>query len=390
VFLRSSEIAKSVYNTGVKIFSADAVKGEFVTMQHKKRIVLLFGGQSSEHDVSCVSGATVARNINRDKYDVLLIGITKDGSWLKAESVEQMESGEWLNSHVSASLLPDAGLKSVLLDDDGALSLVRVDVLFPVLHGLYGEDGCVQGLAELAQIPYVGCGVLSSSVTMDKATTKAVLDRLGVPQARYLAFRREEMEDMDGLCDRIEAELGWPVFVKPSNAGSSCGISKAKDRDSLKAALELAASHDCKLVVEEAIVGRELECAALGGWNAKISGVGEILAAAEFYDYDAKYKNAESRTVLSADLPAGKEDEIRAIAKKVYRALDCDGLSRVDFFLEQGTDRVIFNEINTIPGFTSISMYPKLWETAGVPLPELVERLIATASVTPHHPAQNA
>ncbi len=353
-------------------------------MKEKKNLILLFGGQSSEHDVSCVSAVTVAGGVDRQKYDLLLIGITKDGRWLKTDSIDDVASGKWRESTVRAALLPDAGLKSVLIDDNGVLSLVRADVVFPVLHGLYGEDGCVQGLLELAQIPYVGCGVLSSAVTMDKATTKAIVDRLGVAQAKYLAFRREEMADLEGLCDRIETALGWPVFVKPSNAGSSCGISKAGNRDELKKALEIAAENDFKIVVEEAIVGRELETAALGGWNARVCGVGEILATAEFYDYDAKYKDSTSRTVLNADLPEGKADEIREAAKKIYRALDCDGLSRVDFFLEKGTNRVIFNEINTIPGFTSISMYPKLWETAGVPLPELVEDLIESASVTPH------
>ena len=353
-------------------------------MNDKKNLVVLFGGQSSEHEVSCVSAATVAGAVDTKRYDLLLIGITKDGRWLKTDCLDDVKSGKWRESTVRASLLPDAGLRSVLIDDNGKLSLVPVDVVFPVLHGLYGEDGCVQGLCELAQIPYVGCGVLSSAVTMDKATTKAIVERIGVTQAKYLAFRREELADMDSVCERIEMGLGYPVFVKPSNAGSSCGISKASDRVELKKALEIAAQNDFKIVVEEAIVGRELETAVLGGWDGKVCGVGEILATAEFYDYDAKYNDSTSRTVLNAELPAGKTDEIREAAKKVYRALDCDGLSRVDFFLEKGTDRVIFNEINTIPGFTSISMYPKLWEAASVPLPELVERLIESASVTPH------
>jgi len=353
-------------------------------MSDKKNLVLLFGGQSSEHEVSCVSAATVARGVDTEKYDLLLIGITKEGRWLKTNTVEEIVSGEWKHSTVRAVLLPDAQLKSVLIDDGHELTMVHVDVVFPVLHGLYGEDGCVQGLLELAQIPYVGCGVLSSAATMDKATTKAIVERIGVAQAKYLIFRREELADLDEVCGQIETVLGYPVFVKPSNAGSSCGISKASDRDGLKKALHIAAENDFKIVVEEAIVGRELETAALGGWDARVSGVGEILATAEFYDYDDKYLNGTSRTVLSAELPEGKADEIREAAKKIYRALDCDGLSRVDFFLENGTNRVIFNEINTIPGFTSISMYPKLWETAGIPLRELVERLIESAAVTPH------
>ena len=351
-------------------------------METKKKVALLFGGQSSEHEVSCVSGATVARNIDREKYDLLLIGITKEGRWLHVDSTDQIASGEWRRGRRGAALLPDAALKSVLLSDGEKFSLARVDVLFPVLHGLYGEDGCPQGIAELAQIPYVGCDVLSSAATMDKATTKAVLARCCIPQARYAAFRREELDDMGGVVRRVESELSYPVFVKPSNAGSSCGVSKAGSRAQLVEALKLAAAQDCKVIAEETIVGRELECALLGGWDAEASGVGEILAGAEFYDYDAKYRSSASRTVVDPPLPPGKREEIRAMAKKIFRALDCRGLSRADFFLEKDTDRVVFNEINTIPGFTAISMYPKLWEAAGVPLPELVEKLIESAAVT--------
>ena len=347
-------------------------------METKKKVALLFGGQSSEHEVSCVSGATVARNIDREKYDLLLIGITKEGRWLHVDSTDQIASGEWRRGRRGAALLPDAALKSVLLSDGEKFSLARVDVLFPVLHGLYGEDGCPQGIAELAQIPYV----LSSAATMDKATTKAVLARCGIPQARYAAFRREELDDMGGVVRRVESELSYPVFVKPSNAGSSCGVSKAGSRAQLVEALKLAAAQDCKVIAEETIVGRELECALLGGWDAEASGVGEILAGAEFYDYDAKYRSSASRTVVDPPLPPGKREEIRAMAKKIFRALGCRGLSRADFFLEKDTDRVVFNEINTIPGFTAISMYPKLWEAAGVPLPELVEKLIESAAVT--------
>jgi len=351
-------------------------------METKKKVALLFGGQSSEHEVSCVSGATVARSIDSDKYDLLLIGITKEGRWLHVESADQIVSGEWRQSRKGAALLPDAALKSVLLGDGGSFSLERIDVLFPVLHGLYGEDGCPQGIAEMAQIPYVGCDVLSSAATMDKATTKAVLQCHGIPQARYAAFRREELDDMDCVVRRIEAELSYPVFVKPSNAGSSCGVTKAGSREQLVEALKLAAAQDCKVIAEETVFGRELECALLGGWEAEASGVGEILAGAEFYDYDAKYHSSASRTVIDPPLPAGKREEIRAMAKKIFRALDCRGLSRADFFLEKGTNRVVFNEINTIPGFTAISMYPKLWEAAGVPLPKLIEKLIESAAVT--------
>ncbi|MGI6075182.1 MAG: D-alanine--D-alanine ligase family protein [Pyramidobacter sp.] len=353
-------------------------------MNHKKRIALLFGGQSSEHEVSCVSGATVAGAIDREKYDLLLIGITKEGRWLKANSVEEIRSGAWRNSATEAALLPDATLKSVLVRSENGCRLLPVDVIFPVLHGLYGEDGCPQAIAELAQIPYVGCGVLSSALTMDKALTKAVLSRLGIPQTAFRAFRREELDDFAPVAADVEAKIGYPAFVKPANAGSSCGISRVSSREELRDALKLAASQDCKVIVEAEVRGRELECALLGGWNAETAGVGEILSAAAFYDYDAKYKNPASKTVIDPRLPAGKSEEICAMAVKVYRALDCRGLARADFFLEEGTNRVVFNEINTIPGFTSISMYPKLWEAAGLSLEDLVQRLIDSAAVTAH------
>jgi len=353
-------------------------------MEKKKRIALIFGGQSSEHEVSCVSGATVAGAIDRSRYDVLLIGITKKGKWVRADSIEQIKSGAWRESRTGAALLPDAALKSVLLHGEGGFSLMPVDIVFPVLHGLYGEDGCPQAITELAQIPYVGCGVLSSALTMDKAAAKAVLARLGVPQTPYLVFRREELDDFGRIASMVDESLGYPVFVKPSNAGSSCGVTRVVSREKLGEAVKLAASQDCKIVIEAEVRGRELECALLGGWNAEASGVGEILAGAEFYDYDAKYRNPASKTVIDPELPAGKREEIRALALKVYRALDCRGLSRADFFLEKDTDRVIFNEINTIPGFTAISMYPKLWEAAGISLNELVQKLIDSAAVTEH------
>ncbi len=350
-------------------------------MGRKKRVALLFGGQSSEHEVSCLSAATVARNVSGEKYELLLIGITKEGRWLKVDSVDAIESGAWREGKIGAALLPDASLKSVLLSGGGEYSLLPVDVVFPMLHGLWGEDGCPQGIAEMAQIPYVGCNVESSAVTMDKVATKAILERLGVPQAPYLAFRREELADLDAAAEKISRALGFPVFVKPSNAGSSCGISCASNLEELKTALQLAITHDYKVVIEAKVVGRELECAVLGGWNAKASGVGEILAATDFYDYDAKYNSSESKTVIDPILPDGSCEEIRSWAVKIFRALDCSGLSRVDFFLSDD-GRVIFNEINTIPGFTAISMYPKLWEAAGISLSSLIEKLIESASVT--------
>jgi len=345
----------------------------------KLKIAVLFGGQSSEHEISCISAVTVIQNIDRNRYDLLLIGITKEGRWVLTESVEAIQNGRWKEGTTGAVLSPDASVHGVLLLEDGRVTVERVDVAFPVLHGRYGEDGTIQGILELAQIPYVGCGVLSSAVSMDKLYTKIIVDTLGVAQARYLPVRRKALADMDSVVASIEETFTYPVFVKPSNAGSSKGVSKASDREELKKALQTAADEDYKILVEEAIAGRELECAVLGGSDVRTSGVGEILPAAEFYDYEAKYHNEDSKTVLSPSLPEGKAEELRLAAADIFRAVDGLGLARVDFFLEIGTNRIVFNEINTIPGFTSISMYPMLWEEQGLPKPQLVEALIQTA-----------
>ncbi len=345
----------------------------------KKTIVVLFGGQSSEHEVSCVSAVTVINNIDRDHYDVLLVGITKEGEWLLTGSVEDITSGAWKDGKKTAILSPDRSKPSLLIIEGTKVEYQKVDVVFPVLHGLFGEDGTVQGLLELAGIPYVGCGVLASSVSMDKLYTKIIVDSLGIRQAAYEAVYGKELDEMEKVVERIERRLSYPVFIKPSNAGSSKGITKAHNRDELITGLKLAVEHDRKILVEETIVGREIECAVLGGLEAKASGVGEILAAAEFYDYDAKYNNADSKTIISPELPEGKAQEISDAAVKIFRAVDGYSLSRVDFFLEKDTNEIVFNEINTLPGFTAISMYPMLWEAKGISKPQLVEKLIQTA-----------
>lgn len=346
---------------------------------NKKSVAVIFGGQSSEHEVSCISATTIINNINTEKYQIIMIGITKDGRWLKVDKVEDIVSGEWRNSTITAVISPDASQKSILYLDGEKMEKVTVDVVFPAMHGLNGEDGTIQGLLELAQIPYVGCGVLASAVSMDKLYTKIIVDTLHIRQAKYVAVLRKQMEDMEEVTSRVESCLEYPVFVKPSNAGSSQGVSKAKNREELIAALELAVKHDRKILVEETIVGREIECAVLGGKEVKASGVGEILAAADFYDYEAKYNNPESKTVISPELPAGVEEQIRKAAVEIFTAVDGFGLSRVDFFVEHETNEVIFNEINTLPGFTSISMYPMLWDAKGIKKPELVEMLIEMA-----------
>lgn len=399
----------------------------------KETIAVLFGGQSSEHVVSCMSAANVIGQIDKEKYNLLLLGITEEGRWLLTKSVEDIRSGAWRDGKVTAVLSPDASKKCVVVSipagekcaaelaavldaagldlpyaanerdaDEGTLGTqpgsapgepqegnapraaycceIPVDVVFPVLHGLYGEDGTVQGLLELARIPYVGCGVLASAVSMDKLYTKIVVDDLGIRQARYVPVMREELRDMEAAADKVEAELDYPVFVKPSNAGSSRGVSKAKDRAALAAALTEAARHDRKILVEETVVGREIECAVFGGGSRPVeaSGVGEILAAAEFYDFDAKYYNSESRTVVDPVLPGSAAETVRENAIAIFEAVDGYGLARVDFFVT-ADGGVIFNEINTMPGFTAISMYPMLWEARGVSKSQLVEKLIAHA-----------
>ncbi len=346
-----------------------------------KNIVVLMGGRSSEHEVSLVSAATVIENINTDKYNIVMIGITKDGQWKLIDSLEHVKDGSWVNGRVSAYISPDTDKKELCIIRGEKVDTLDIDVVFPVLHGMNGEDGTVQGLLELARIPYVGCGVLASACSMDKFYTKVIVDAIGVRQAKFVGVHRSQLKDMESIVASVEKELDYPVFVKPSKAGSSQGVSKADNREELVQALELAARHDTKILVEETIVGRELECAVLGGATVQSSGIGEVLAADEFYSYDAKYNNAESRTVVGPELPEGKEEEIRRDAEAIFKALDGYGLSRVDFFLTDEGQEVVFNEINTLPGFTSISMYPMLWEARGLDKRTLVQNLIDLAMV---------
>lgn len=342
---------------------------------------VIFGGQSSEHEVSCMSAVNIINQIDPSVYRLILIGITKDGHWLKVDSAEDIQTGAWTAGKVEAVLSPDATKKCLILtDSEGHMTSQPIDLVFPVLHGRYGEDGTIQGLLELAKIPYVGCGVLSSAVSMDKLYTKIIVDRLGIRQAAYEPVMADELAHMDQVTARIEANIPYPVFIKPSNAGSSRGVSRADTREELEKGLRIAAAEDTKILVEEMIVGHEVECAVFGGGSEPVasSGVGEILAAAEFYDYDAKYHNAESKTVTDPKLPGNAAQEIPQMAKAIFQAVDGYGLSRVDFFVkEDGT--VVFNEINTMPGFTAISMYPMLWEARGISKKELVAKLMEHA-----------
>ncbi len=345
---------------------------------NKKTIAVLFGGQSSEHDVSKVSAATVISNMNTEKYYILPVYITKEGKWLLYDGpVENINSNGWEKYATNCILSPDTSHSGLLRIVGEKVKKIPVDLVFPVLHGAYGEDGTIQGLLELAKLPYVGCGVLSSAVSMNKAFTKIIVESLGIAQAKYTIVYAHQLEnEIESCLERIENTCGYPCFVKPACAGSSVGITKAHNRDELLDGLWTAAKEDSTIVVEENIDGHELECGVLGNDDVTASVVGEIFSASEFYDYDAKYNNKESKTVLPADIPEDKAEEIRSDAVKIFKALDGKGLSRVDFFLEKESGRVVFNEINTLPGFTAISMYPMLFNEAGYSTEQLVDKLI--------------
>lgn len=349
----------------------------------KKVVAVLFGGQSSEHDISRISAVTVISNIPRDKYYVMPVYITRDGRWMLYDGpVENLSGGQWEKYAMRALLSPDAEHGGLLRIVGDKVKNIHIDIAFPVLHGRFGEDGSVQGLLELARIPYVGCGILSSALSMNKAFTKIIAEKAGLEQAEYEVVRRTELKDEQArqeIIESIEGRLGYPCYVKPANAGSSVGITRAVNRESLEAGLDLAAENDKTIVVEREVKGRELECAVLGNENPKASGVGEIIAGAEFYDFDAKYNSKESKTIVPADLDGELSEEIKRRAVKIYKALECSGLARVDFFVEDENNRIIFNEINTMPGFTSISMYAMLWDAAGIGIEQLVDTLIELA-----------
>lgn len=346
---------------------------------NKKNLVVIFGGNSSEHQVSCISSQTIIKNIDTELYNVLLVGITREGQWLFVDSLDELANDTWRETGKKTILSPDSLAKELLVFDEDGMKSVKVDVIFPVLHGPNGEDGTIQGLFDLARIPYVGCGVLASAVSMDKFYTKIVVNHIGgIRQAEFVGVYKNDLKNMDAVVTEVEEKLAYPVFVKPSCAGSSNGVSKAKDRDGLVKALLLAAEHDDKILVEETISGREVECAVFGVDEFKASGIGEVLAAGEegFYTYDSKYNNAESKTIIDPELPEGVAEKIRTSALRIFKAVSGSGLSRVDFFVEHGTNDIVFNEINTLPGFTSISMYPMLWAARGMDTKTLVNQLI--------------
>ncbi len=357
----------------------------------KKKVVVLFGGVSSEHEVSRVSAACAVENLP-DDCEALPIGITKDGRWLYFPgSTDEMRSGAWEQNEgcCEAIISPDRSVHGIMIKEGDAYTTMYVDVVLPWLHGRNGEDGTVQGLLEISGIPYVGCGVLASSTCMDKIVTNTLFDAAGVPHCRWDWMTTADIDRFDEIEARLAEKLHYPIFVKPANAGSSVGVTKATDKEQLRAAVELAAWHDDRIVFEEAVVGHEVECAVMG--NAEngeasllASTPGEVLAAAEFYDYDAKYVSSESKTVIPAHIEREQLMEVRRLARKAYTALGCSGLSRCDFFVrEDGT--VLINEINTLPGFTPISMYPKLMAHEGIACRELLCKLIALAEERSAH-----
>ncbi len=352
----------------------------------KKNICVIFGGQSSEYEVSLVSASFVMSHVDQDKFNLYPVGITKEGRWfLYNGPIEKVKDGTWQQAAFCqmAFIAPDAAVQGLVVltgSPDRPVEQIPLDAVFPVLHGRNGEDGTIQGLFELAGIPYVGCGVAASAIAMDKVFSRTIFDAAGIPQASWLWSRvTDYQQDPAVEIDRIEKQFTYPVFVKPANAGSSVGVSKAKNREALTAALTLAFEHDTKAVIEEFIDGRELEIAVLGGDSPIASCCGEIIPANEFYDYEAKYHNAASRSILPAEISEQNYQKIKDYALRAFAAIDGAGLSRVDFFISNKDGRVLLNEINTLPGFTAISMYPKLMEHAGLSSQELVTRLIELA-----------
>lgn len=345
----------------------------------KKRLGVIFGGTSTEHEVSIVSGTSVIKNLNKEKYEIYSIYIDKAGEWYEFELDNKTYK-------VGDEIIGTKKIENIWN------YLKTMDILFPVLHGLQGEDGTIQGMFELLKIPYVGTRVLGSSVCMDKVYSKIIFEKAKLNQAKYVYIRKfedqyiyinedfsEEVLDIQETVNKIMEKIDFPMFVKPSNSGSSVGISKAKNKDELINSIIEASKFDKKILIEENINGREIECAVLGNEEVKASVLGEILPAEAFYSFSAKYQNSDSKTVEAPDLPEELTKKVRELAVKAYKAADCQGLSRVDFFVDDKENKIYINEINTLPGFTEISMYPKLWEKSGLTYTELLDKLIELA-----------
>jgi D-alanine-D-alanine ligase len=357
--------------------------------RRKLRVGVIFGGRSGEHEVSLMSARSVMSAISPEHYEIVPIGITKAGAWIVGgDPMKALSSGANQADTAPAALLADPARQAILElsrpQGAGGESILRstpIDVAFPVLHGPLGEDGTVQGLLELANIPYVGAGVLASAVAMDKAVAKDIFAARGFPIVPHVLVKRKLWEQNPAaVIADVEARIAYPCFVKPACLGSSVGISKVHQRGELGPALDLAAQYDRKILVEKAVEpAREIEVSVLGNDEPAASVAGEIIPCREFYDYRAKYIEERSELIIPAPLPPALSAQIRRIAVEAFLAIDAAGMARVDFLLERGTDRFYLNEINTIPGFTSISMYPKLWEASGIPYSELIDRLIDLA-----------
>jgi D-alanine-D-alanine ligase len=349
-------------------------------MSEKLNVAVLFGGKSGEHEVSLMSATNVIKAMDKGKYNIYMIGITKQGKWMSYKGeVDKIADGSWEKEAAQLDREETIDLLfSELFKGEGKN---KMDVVFPVLHGPNGEDGTMQGLLELLDIPYVGCGVMASALGMDKEFSKQLFQRAGLPMGDYEVLLKKDIEkDMASSISLIENKFTYPVFIKPVNMGSSVGITKAHNREELELGLLEAGKYDRKILIEENINCREFECAVLGNNDPVASGIGEVVPSHEFYDYVAKYfDDGKSAVIIPAELPESKIQEFREAAVKAYKALDCCGMSRVDFFMEKETGKIYINEINTIPGFTKISMYPKLWDAAGVSYSKLIDKLIDLA-----------
>jgi D-alanine-D-alanine ligase len=353
-------------------------------MAKKIRVGVIFGGRSVEHEVSLVSAASVISALDKEKYDILPIGITPEGRWLSsAEALALLKEKGKIDDLPEHILVPDPRKRGLvpLRNSSAEVPPHPIDVIFPVLHGTYGEDGTIQGLFELAEIPYVGSGVLGSALGMDKVVQKQLLRQAEVPVTPDIWFYLEEfLKAQRKLIASIERKLGYPCFVKPANLGSSVGISKAHDRKELVGAIRHAGEYDLKVLVEKGIErAREIECSVLGNDDPIASAPGEVIPSNEFYDYDAKYVDGKSTSVIPAKLPRSVARKVQQYAVDSFKVLNCSGMARVDFLVTRGRNRIYVNELNTIPGFTSISMYPKLWQASGLSYPELLDRLIQLA-----------
>lgn len=355
-------------------------------MNKKLRVGIVFGGRSGEHEVSVASAASVMEALDKDKYEVVPIGITHDGRWLAGSDPRRMIAGVAMEDagqdmEVTAVVITGDPTRNGLVPVDASpaqgTAAGALDIVLPVLHGTYGEDGTLQGLLEMAGLPYAGCGVLGAALGMDKEKAKMVFRSAGLPVVNWLTVRRYELEqDRDAVCQRIEEHFPYPIFAKPANLGSSVGVGKAHDRDELQTVLATALEFDRKAIIEPGINCRELECGVLGNDLPIASTVGEVVPSNEFYDYRAKYIDNASRLYIPAEIPTSTIEVIRQMAVEAFLALDLSGLARVDFFLDKDSGEVYINEVNTMPGFTQISMYPKLWEASGISYPELLDRLI--------------